>query len=169
LTPEALSERLTILWNTFFQSTYAMNTLGGNLDQIFDNITQSADLQLFNVTESVISTPMPNIWHTNWSWFTALLISSIILQIASFMALFFKYYTCVPDIIGYASSMTLLNPYVPTPTGGTTLHGLERAHMLQDMKIMIGDVCANEPVGAVAFAKADEGRVARLTRKRFYV
>lgn len=169
LTPEILSERLTILWNTFFQSTYAMNTLGGNLAQTFDNITQSADLQLFNVTESVISTPMPNIWHTNWSWFTALLISSIILQIASFMALFFKYYTCVPDIIGYASSMTLLNPYVPTPTGGTTLHGLERAHMLQDMKIMIGDVCANEPVGAVAFAKADEGRVARLTRKRFYV
>ena len=169
LTPELLSERLTILWNTFFQSTYAMNTLGGNLAQTFDNITQSAHLQLFNGTESAISTPMPNVWHTHWSWFTALLVSSIILQIASFMALFFKYYTCVPDIIGYASSMTLLNPYVPTSTGGTTLHGLERSRMLKDMKIMIGDVCANEPVGAVAFAKADEGRVARLTRKRSYV
>ncbi|KAL1594555.1 hypothetical protein SLS60_010315 [Paraconiothyrium brasiliense] len=169
LSPDVLSNRLTILWNSFFQSTYAMNTLGGNLDQTFNNITQSADSQLFNGTASAVSTPMPSVWRTNWKWFTALLVSSIILQIAAYMALFFKYYTCVPDIIGYASSMTLLNPYVPTPTGGTTLHGLERAHMLQDMRVMIGDVCANEPIGAVAFAKADEGRVARLNRKRFYV
>ncbi|OAG12118.1 uncharacterized protein CC84DRAFT_1079243 [Paraphaeosphaeria sporulosa] len=169
LSPEVLSNRLTILWNSFFQSTYAMNTLGGNLDQTFDNTTQSTDSQLFNGTASTISTPMPSVWKLNWKWFTALLVSSIILQIAAYMGLFFKYYTCVPDIIGYASSMTLLNPYVPTPTGGTTLHGLERTHMLQDMKVMIGDVCANETIGAVAFAKADEGRVARLTRRRLYV
>ncbi|KAJ4295477.1 hypothetical protein N0V90_007489 [Kalmusia sp. IMI 367209] len=173
LTPEVLSDRLTILWNTFFQATYATSTLGGNLDQTFTNRTESAaqafDAPLFNGTESAISTPMPNVWATNWKWFSFLLVSSITLQIAAYMALFFKYYTCVPDIIGYASSMTLLNPYVPTPTGGTTLHGLERAHMLQHMRVMIGDVCPNEPVGAVAFAKADEGRVARLNRKRFYV
>ncbi|KAF2449324.1 hypothetical protein P171DRAFT_350699 [Karstenula rhodostoma CBS 690.94] len=169
LSPDVLSNRLTILWNSLFQSTYAMDTLGGNLDQTFDNITQSADSQLFNGTASAISTPMASVWRTNWKWFTALLVSSVILQIAAYMALFFKYYTCVPDIIGYASSMTLLNPYVPTPTGGTTLHGLERSCMLQDMRVMIGDVCANEPIGAIAFAKADEGRVARLTRKRFYV
>lgn len=169
LSPETLSNRLTILWNSFFQSTYASNTLGGNLDQTFDNITQSADMQLFNGTASAISTPMPSVWKTNWKWFTALLVSAVFLQIAAFMALFFKYFTCVPDIIGYASSMTLLNPYVPTPTGGTTLHGLERTYILQDMKVMIGDVCPNEPIGAVAFAKADEGRVARLNRKRFYV
>lgn len=169
LSPQLLSDRLTILWNSFFQSTYAMNTLGGNLDKTFDNITHSADSQLFNGTASAISTPMPSVWRTNWKWFTALLVSSIILQIAAYMALFFKYYTCVPDIIGYASSMTLLNPYVPTPTGGTTLQGLERARMLQDMRVMIGDVCANEPIGAVAFAKADEGKVARLNRNRFYV
>lgn len=169
LTPEVFSERFTILWNTFFQSTYAMNTLGGNLDHTFDNITQSAETQLFNGTASIRSTPMPSVWRTNWSWFTVLLISSIILQIASCMALFYKYYTCVPDIIGYASSMTLLNPYVPTPSGGTTLHGLERSHMFQDMKVMIGDVCANEPVGAIAFAKADNGRVARLSRNRYYI
>ncbi|KAL5383210.1 hypothetical protein PMIN06_010575 [Paraphaeosphaeria minitans] len=169
LGPDVLSDRLTILWNSFFQSTYAMNTLGGNLDQTFDNITQSADTQLFNGTASALSTPMPSVWKVDWKWFIALLGSSIILQIAAYLALFFKYYTCVPDVIGYASSMTLLNPYVPTPTGGTTLHGLERAHMLQDMKVMIGDVCANEPIGAVAFAKADEGRVARLVRQRFYV
>lgn len=169
LSPEVLGNRLTILWNTFFQSTYAMNTLGGNLDRTFDNITESATSQLFNGTATVISTPMPNVWQTNWKWFTALLVSSIMLQIAAFMALFFKYYTCVPDIIGYASSMTLLNPYVPTPTGGTTLHGLERTRLLQDMRVMIGDVCPNEPVGAVAFAKADGARVSRLDRKRFYV
>ncbi|KAF1977382.1 hypothetical protein BU23DRAFT_452372 [Bimuria novae-zelandiae CBS 107.79] len=169
LTPELFSQRLTVLWNTFFQSTYAMTTLSGALDQTFSNVTRSAHSQLFNGTVAALTTPMPNVWRTNWNWFIALLVSSVVLQIAAYAALFFKYYTCVPDIIGYASSMTLLNPYVPVPTGGTTLHGLERACMLQDMQVMIGDVCADEPAGAVAFAKVDKGRVARLNRKRFYV
>ena len=169
LPPEVFSQRLTILWNTFFQSTYATETLGGNLARTFSNITASADAVLFNSTAAATTQPQPNVWRTNWMWFAVLLVAAIILQMASFVGLFLKYYTCVPDVIGYASSMTLLNPYVPGPTGGTTLHGLERAHMLQHMRVMVGDVCPNEPVGAVAFAKADDARVARLNRKRFYV
>lgn len=169
LSTETLSERLNMIFNTFFQSTYGTTALGGNLPKNLTSLSSGDPHLLFNSTTAQTSNPSSAVYKTNWNWFALLLISSIILQIAAYLGLILKYWTCVPDIIGYASSMTLLNPYVPTPTGGTTLHGLERAALLQDLPVRIGDVCADEPVGAIAFAKADEGRVARLDRKRFYI
>ncbi|KAJ4371591.1 hypothetical protein N0V83_004810 [Neocucurbitaria cava] len=174
LSPEVFAERLTILYNTFFQSTYGTLALGGHLPS---NLTQTGLMVgtsygsniTFNGTEANIVQETKPIYKTNWKWFTALLVCSLVLLAAAYAGLILKYITLAPDIIGYASSLTLLNPYVPTPTGGTTLHGLERAAILHDLPVRIGDVCANEPVGAIAFAKADNGRVARLDRRRYYI
>ena len=169
LSSELLGTRLTIIFNTFFQSTYATLAVGGNLPSNLTSLADNNPFLTFNSTDATITSPSPPVYKTNWTWFTLLLVSSIILLIAAYVGLVLKYYTCVPDIIGYASSMTLTNPYVPTPTGGTTLHGLERAALLQDLPVRIGDVCADEPIGAIAFAKADEGRVGKLDRRRFYI
>ena len=174
LPPDIFGDRLTILYNTFFQSTYGTRALGGNLPQ---NVTETGVLNdpylaanvTFNGTEANVVRQIGLVHRTNWKWFTSLLVCSLVLLAASYIGLVLKYITLAPDIIGYASSLTMLNPYVPTPTGGTTLHGLERAALLHDLPVRIGDVCANEPVGAIAFAKADEGRVGRLDRKRFYI
>jgi hypothetical protein len=171
--PEVFAQRLTIIWNTFHQSTFATTALGGALPK---NLTQTgvlpsgfADNVLFNATQAAMVKQTLPVYRTNWKWFVALLFSSLVLLAAAYAGLVLKYITLAPDIIGYASSLTMLNPYVPTPTGGTTLHGLERAALLHDLPVRIGDVCANEPVGAIAFAKADDGRVTRLTRQRWYI
>ncbi|KAH7135982.1 hypothetical protein B0J11DRAFT_176211 [Dendryphion nanum] len=164
-----LGERLGIVWNTFWQSTYATNALAGNLPQ---NLTELAILDRtmsFNATSVNVTSEPFTTYKTNWIWFSTLLICSIILQIAAYAGLVLKYLTLAPDIIGYASSLTLMNPYVPTPTGGTTLNGLERASLLHDMQIKIGDVCPNEPVGAIAVAQAGDGRIGRLDRNREYI
>jgi hypothetical protein len=173
LDPEVFARRLTILWNTFHQSTFATTALGGALPR---NLTQTGLLTsgfapniTFNGTQAEILQQTLPVYKTNWKWFVALLFSSLVLLVAAYAGLFLKYITLAPDIIGYASSLTMLNPYVPTPTGGTTLHGLERAALLHDLPVRIGDVCANEPIGAIAFAKADDGRVARLDRRRWYI
>lgn len=170
---DVFSRRLTILWNTFHQSTFATIALGGALPQ---NLTQTGAITVpfgtnltFNTTQADVLLPTSRVYKTNWKWLGALLFCSLILLAAAYAGLILKYITLAPDIIGYASSLTMLNPYVPTPTGGTTLHGLERAALLHDLPVRIGDVCANEPVGAIAFAKADNGRVARLTRRRWYI
>jgi hypothetical protein len=170
---ETFAQRLTVLWNTFHQSTFATTAIGGALPR---NLTQTGLLTgnvganiTFNVTQAdVLQQTMP-VYKTNWKWFIALLFCSLVLLAAAYAGLVLKYITLAPDIIGYASSLTLLNPYVPTPTGGTTLHGLERAALLHNLPVRIGDVCPNEPVGAIAFAKADDGRVARLNRRRWYI
>jgi hypothetical protein len=171
--PGVFSKRLTIIWNTFHQSTFATIALGGALPK---NLTETgvltsgfADKVIFNATQADVLKQTLPVYKTNWKWFVALLFSSLVLLAAAYAGLILKYITLAPDIIGYASSLTMLNPYVPTPTGGTTLHGLERAALLHDLPVRIGDVCANEPVGAIAFAKADDGRVTRLTRQRWYI
>lgn len=173
LDPDTFSKRLTILWNTFHQSTFATTAIGGTLPP---SVLQTGEMNFangynltFNATEANLIQQTRPVYKTNWKWFVALLFCSVVLLIAAYAGLVLKYITLAPDIIGYASSLTLLNPYVPTPTGGTTLHGLERAALLHDLPVRIGDVCANEPVGAIAFAKADDGRVARLNRRRWYI
>ncbi|KAF2735281.1 hypothetical protein EJ04DRAFT_576229 [Polyplosphaeria fusca] len=171
LPASTLASRLSILANTFFQSTYATTSLGGNLPSNLSSLASaSADPNLlFNATAARLTSDPTTIYKTSWRWFTALLVSAIILQIAAYAGLVLKYITLAPDIIGYASSLTLLNPYVPTPTGGTTLHGLERAALLHDLRVRIGDVCAGEPVGAIAVARGDAGVVGRLRRGRLYI
>jgi hypothetical protein len=173
LDPETFARRLTILWNTFHQSTFATTSLGGALAR---DLTVTGMLSgdytwstRFKVTQAEMLQQALPVYKINWKWFVALLFSSLVLLVAAYAGLILKYITLAPDIIGYASSLTMLNPYVPTPTGGTTLHGLERAALLHDLPVRIGDVCANEPIGAIAFAKADDGRVARLDQRRWYI
>jgi hypothetical protein len=168
------AERLTVLWNSFFQSTYAARALAGNLDKATSmNITGNAESDAptasiaFNGTESLVS-QRRNVYRVNWKWFGVLLSCSLVLLSAAYAGMLLKYFSIAPDIIGYASSLTMLSPYVPTPTGGTTLHGLERTALLHDMPIRLGDVCPNEPVGAIALA-ANDGRVAGLDRQRWYI
>jgi hypothetical protein len=174
LSPDVFGERLTILYNTFWQSTYGTRALGGNLSaSVLEtgwlNSTTSNQNVPFVATEAEVAQNKKSVYRTNWKWFTALLICSIVLLAAAYSGLVLKYITLIPDIIGYASSLTLLNPYVPTPTGGTTLNGLERTALLRDYPVRIGDVCPTEAVGAIAFARADLVTVGRLDRKREYI
>ena len=169
LPTDVFAERLTILWNSFFQSTYAARALAGNLGTATStNITRSSMQTItFNTTESFASQRV-DVYRVNSKWFGVLLSCSLVLLFAAYAGLVLKYLSLAPDIIGYTSSLTLLNPYVPTPTGGTTLHGLERAALLHDLPVRLGDVCPNEPVGAIALA-ANDGRVVGLDRRRRYI
>jgi hypothetical protein len=169
LSPELLAERLTILFNTFFQSTYASVALARNLPQNLTELTIKNPYVTFNETKAKVSREVIRVYKTDWRWLSALLVSSIILQIAAYTGLVLRYITLAPDIIGYASSLTLLNPFVRIPAGGTTLHGLEKAALLHDLKIQIGDVCVDEKVGAIAVATANGGIVGPLKRNKKYM
>lgn len=174
---EVLSRGLTILLNTFHQSTFATTALGGALPKDLAQDGQLAvvsnsdknTIYTFNSTQANIVQESSAVYMTNWKWFIALLFSSLVLLVAAYAGLILKYITLAPDIIGFASSLTMLNPYFQTPTGSTTLHGLERAALLHNFPVQIGDVCADESVGTIAFAKADEGNVAKLDRRRLYI
>ncbi|OCK84634.1 hypothetical protein K432DRAFT_422421 [Lepidopterella palustris CBS 459.81] len=170
LTPDLLAQRLNIVINTFFQSTFATTALAGNLPQNLSSLaTGIAPALTFNASASQVVEQTADKYQCDWMWIAILLAVSAVLQIFAYTGLVLKYITLAPDILGYVSSLTLLNPYVPVPTGGTTLDGLQRASLLRDIRLKIGDVCANEPHGAIAIASADRGTVGKLTRTRWYI
>ncbi|XP_014557657.1 hypothetical protein COCVIDRAFT_96702 [Bipolaris victoriae FI3] len=174
LSPQLFGDRMTIGYNTYWQSTYGTPSLAGNLPDsvvetgVLRGATPASDAE-FVVSEASTVTKTKPMYKTNWKWFTALMVCSCILLVAAYTGLVLKYITIAPDIIGYASSLTILNPYVPTPTGGTTLHGLQRATLLRDLPVRIGDVSPNEPVGVIALVRADTEQVASLDRQRSYI
>jgi hypothetical protein len=170
LPPSVFAQRLTILWNTFFQSTYAARALAGNLDKATSTNISSVEGEIgsaFNATETFASQQRIT-YRVNWEWFSVLLSCSLILLAAAYAGLVFKYLSLAPDIVGYASSLTMWNPYVPTAMSGTTLHGLERTALLHDLPVRIGDVRPYCSVGAIALATND-GRVVHLDKQKLYI
>jgi len=123
----------------------------------------------FNVSDVFLSVETEERYQCDWIWMISLLICSIILQIAALAGLVLRYLTLAPDILGYVSSHTFLNPYLPVPTGGTTLNGLERTALLKGTRVRIGDACSNSPIGAIAIGSADSGSLGKLSRSRWYI
>jgi hypothetical protein len=95
LSPELFGERLMILYNTFWQSTYGTGALGGNLP---DNLTETgmmvgtgygSNITFKAVGANIIRQTKPA-YRINWKWFTALLVCSIILLAAAYVSLVLK-------------------------------------------------------------------------------
>ena len=90
------------------------------------------------------------------------------------MGLFNAYvtlHTSIPDIFGAVSSMVRNNPYVELPRGGSALDGIDRARLIKDLSVRLGDIQEGEDIGLVALrsiARADIGRNARLEKVRLF-
>lgn len=61
---------------------------------------------------------------------------------------------------------TYENPHVRIPQGGSTLDAMERARLLKDVDVYIGDVHGDKTVGHIAVAAGVPMR--RLERSRMY-
>ncbi|KAI4729108.1 hypothetical protein E4T49_03119 [Aureobasidium sp. EXF-10728] len=57
-----------------------------------------------------------------------------------------------PDMIGYVSSFTYNNPYMQVPAGGESLGAMDRARLLRDLTVKIGDATSEADVGHIVFA-----------------
>jgi hypothetical protein len=76
--------------------------------------------------------------------------------------------TLAPDMLRYVSSMTYANPYFGAPPGGSALDGMERARLLRDVRVRVGDVSGGSSVGTVAFVAAKDVETRALERRRHY-
>lgn len=85
-----------------------------------------------------------------------------------------KYRCRTPDTFGFIASMTYDNPHVALPAGGSALGGMERAQLLEDMRVRIGDVHWDQAVDHVALAgflskEAEEREFGGLKEDRLYL
>lgn len=154
--PSVFSSRITTALNTFWTST--LNPYG-HTDVTFDNIpehnffglmnNQTTDQPFMNTTigTRIIS---PEVYRANSIWIGFLLFTTMILQILAISGLVLQAFIRGPDVLGFASSMTRDNPYVPLPPGGSHLNGPDRSRRLRDVRLELTDVRPEDENGYVA-------------------
>ncbi|KAM0227210.1 hypothetical protein ACHAPO_011747, partial [Fusarium lateritium] len=90
------------------------------------------------------------VYRASQLWVAILLTTTLFLQILAILGLVLEVLIVGPEILGYASSFTRDNPYVPLPTSGSGLGGPERARVLRDLRLQLADVRPDEDIGYLA-------------------
>jgi hypothetical protein len=75
--------------------------------------------------------------------------------------------TTAPDILGYVSTAARDNPYFEGHAIPSHIDGMEATRLLQDVRVMIGDVEGKSEVGHVAFTTMDT-LPQRLVKRKLY-
>jgi hypothetical protein len=171
LSGELMSERLARLMNTFWMASLVPEYIGGGMSTL--NVSNSDVLKFHPVIFTNATWGVGgNVYVCNNYWLSILIISSIILLCVGVTGMWFKVKATGPEIFGKVSSLTRDNPYMRIPEGGSTLDGFERAKLLKDVIVKLGDVQSEDVVvGHIAFAsveKGGDGEVGTLTRDRLY-
>jgi hypothetical protein len=104
-------------------------------------------------------------------WVVMDFLSNLVLFLAALFAWWLRRRTLAPDIFGFVSSLTRENPHFALDTGdGSHLSGLDRARLLGNVKVKIGDVAGDgETVGRIGLSQYVEGYEAgKLHKERKY-
>jgi hypothetical protein len=104
-------------------------------------------------------------------WILTLLVCSITLFLVGVLNAVVSFRTNVPDVFGFVSTLTRGSPYVDIPYGGTTLDGIERAKLLQVLRVQLADVKEDAPIGYIALKSLrenDDGKASRVRKGRKY-
>ncbi|KAM6533202.1 hypothetical protein FALCPG4_006216 [Fusarium falciforme] len=154
--PDVFSRRFTTAFNTYwdaalnpsshtnvtFTSTPAFNILslgeGGNNVQPFMNSTSGT------------RTAVHPVYKANRLWVAILLATTTLLQLLALLGLVLQFFIHGPDVLGFASSLTRDNPYVPLAPGGSSLDGPDRARKLRDLRLQLTDVRPESETGYIA-------------------
>jgi hypothetical protein len=110
------------------------------------------------------------IYVCSFGWMATLLLASAALLAVGAVSLALQLRcTLAPDMLRYVASMTYANAHFRTPPGGSALDGVERAKLLRNVRVRIGDIRGGDShVGEVAFVAVDEVETRELERKRHY-
>ncbi|KAF2632538.1 hypothetical protein BU25DRAFT_382057 [Macroventuria anomochaeta] len=132
----------------------------------FDTGVQSSKSPFIGATIEAHNTTTQEIFLCNFAWFAILIVASTVIFITGAAGLILKRKTLGPDMFGFVTSMTYENPWVNIPKGGTMLDAMERARLLKDMEVHVGNVRGDEDTGHIAFAAGVPLR--KLERGRLY-
>ncbi|KAF2463620.1 uncharacterized protein BDR25DRAFT_347112 [Lindgomyces ingoldianus] len=96
-------------------------------------------------------------------WLAALFIATGAMFLAGAFGLVLEFTRKAPDFALNISSLTRDNPYIHLPPGGSTLDSIDRSRLLQNLRIRLGDIKPDDPVGYIAIASCEgQGKVLRL-------
>jgi hypothetical protein len=159
-----LSLRLTQIFNSYWQGSINPESMVGDFAE--------APFQTYsgppsNLTASGSSTSLKLTYVVDWGWLSLFVLATSALFIAAIAGVVLDHLSIGPDILCFASSLTRDTPYVRLPRGGSTLDGHERARLLKDLRVRVGDVkSGNQEAGFIAFGS--DGVAGRMGKGRYY-
>ncbi|WEW57345.1 hypothetical protein PRK78_002811 [Emydomyces testavorans] len=166
------SKRLTQVLNTYFLPSLLPEAMVGDLSAAFleaPHVETGWNSQKYS-TQSVpasIVNHSHDVYTVSGGWMATFILSSLAMFIAATVSAVVSHRTSIPDVLGYASSLTRDAKYFPLPEGGSGLDGLERSRILRDWAVRLGDVRGGDSeVGHLAFAEAKAA--GRVRKGRLY-
>ena len=158
----AFTDRMTLLFNTYWQAGVAPFDFGGGTH----DPTDTTDPLLED--PNAIQTTYAQVFHTNWAWLAVALLASVILLIAGIAGAIWDSRTVGPSFFGYASSLLpRKSKYIRLNGGGGAVGGPALARALSNTQVMLQDVRPDREVGKIALATVD-GRGQKLKLGRRY-
>jgi hypothetical protein len=194
--PRVFSARLQLVLQTWYQLLLASdgnvfyndndldsgqnNSAGGNLSAVYgydfaqlpangaveQSVVNAACKRMCTRSTQAAVTDTVQVFSYSRVWLALLFTSSGVMLATGLVGAFLGRKVCVPDILGYVASMTYNNRYLPLPESGGVLDAMERARILRDLLIAVGDVKGSSDVGHVALTTSNDVR--RLEKGRRY-
>jgi hypothetical protein len=95
-----------------------------------------------------------------YSWLVVFLVANTIMLVGAITGVYFSRRTIVPDYLGFVSSLAKESPYIRMPDVGVNMDGMDKARLVKDVKVRLGDISENggggDDVGRLAFARLEE-------------
>lgn len=161
------SRRLTTAFNTFWDATLNplehTNVSFGALNSSNTAYEDEFNLEPFmNATVGTITRTF-EVYRASQLWVAILLTATIFLQVLAIMGLVLEAVIVGPEVLGFASSLTRDNLYVPVPPVNSALDGAERARALGELRLQLADVGPREESGYIAVRALQNNKVEKVS------
>ncbi|OBR10855.1 hypothetical protein CH63R_06547 [Colletotrichum higginsianum IMI 349063] len=143
---DMFSYRLTNAFNTMWQA--GIDPYNITKATFADTPVPDPDNPFTNRTLARVS-KTERVYHVDMLWAVLLIVTTLILQVLAVGGFILRFLVRGPDILGFASSLTRDNRFVPV-LGGSSLDGAERARSLKDLRIHFVDVQPEGSCGYIA-------------------
>jgi len=171
--PKEMSRRLTKVLNTYLDSSRwdkAVTQTDPFGRTSLNSTGRPIDALTMGETGAIISSSVP-VYKLNAPWAALSLVRSAALLLLSIFGIFVQVRTVAPDVLNHISSLTRDNPHIDAPAGGSGLGGAERARLLKNMRVQLGDLEPLAKNGYIVFRSTDgidDIREGRLRKDRMY-
>ena len=136
----------------------------GDLTAMIQNRTAAFTVPAAQINES-------QVYFAFFPWLIIFLISNFVMLLAAIVGVYYSRRTIVPDYLGFVSSLAKESPFIRMPDVGVNMDGMDKARMVKEMKVRLGDVSDIEngkaQVGRLAFARMEE--TSPVKKGRLYV
>jgi hypothetical protein len=162
------SNRFGLMFNTWFDAGRVPFVQTATVQQSSANQSVLTLDQFVGVNTTATVTVSSERYITNMRWLVILLIASFALLMLSLYGVFLKHKMAGQSLVQNFSLVTLNNAYIPLPRGGSVLDGYQRARLLKDLHVKMGDVRPHDDVGQIALGSLSHQEIGTLVRGRLY-